>query len=311
MSNATGSRVQLLRIAEVTYAVTPATPAMTATRITGHTLDVKRAQLQSGEIRSDGQIADFRLGNYNVEGDINSELIYGDFDDMFACLLKGAWTTEASGTPNTLVEAVTKQSFSFESGNLDIANIYRMFTGVYVDSLQLDVQPGKIVSCKWGMKGSTMTQTTSTGAGSVVAASTNSPMDSFTGTISEGGSSIAYVSGLKLDIKNDDSDGPVVGSKFSIDFFPGRLSVSGTLSAYVPSGVLLAKYLNETNSSLSFVLSGLPNTKTLTFLLPKIRYTSGTLPLSNEKAQIQTLGFQALLDVGGTGETIKLTRSNP
>lgn len=309
MANAVGTRVQALQLKETTYGVTPASPAMKVLRLKGMTPELKRTSLQSEELRQDRAIVDYRLGNYSVGGDLDSELLYSDHDDFFEALLAGTWTAEASGTPNTLICGVIKRSFVMEFGHLDIAQ-YRLFNGVTINSWDLEVKNNAIVSSKWGLMGQTMTVSGSTAAGSVVAASTNSPMDSFSGTIKEGGSTIAYVTSISLSIKANDDLAPVLGNKLSIDHFPGRFDCSGKFTAYFTDASLITKFLNETNSSLEFTLLGFPATKTLNFKLPNIKYTGAQIPISNEKGLILTMPFQAIYD-SGTTTTLKMTRSNP
>src|ERR1019366_3641603 len=174
MANAVGSRVQTLWIAEATYGTVPATPAMNFARLKGFTPELKRTNLQSEELRQDRAIVDFRLGNHSVSGDFDSELIYGDFDHWWEAIMGGTWTTEATPTPNTLINGVVKRSFVFEVGHLDVSQ-YRLFTGVMFNTLDLEVKNNAIVSQKWGIMGREMTVSGTTAATTTVSASTNSP----------------------------------------------------------------------------------------------------------------------------------------
>lgn len=310
MTLATGSRTQVIDIVESVYGTTPATPTMVLQRIVSETLELKRANLQSAEIRSDYQIADFRLGEYSVAGDISKELIYGDCDRYLEAVLKGTWTSEASGTPNTLIAGTTKRSFSIEVGHLDIPE-FMLFRGMVVDSMELDASVGKIATVKFGFLGRDMATLSGTTAATVTSAAvTNAPMDTFTGVVSEGGSPISIFTGVKLSLKANESLAPIIGSALSQDHFPGRLDLTGSVTAYFTDAVLMNKFINETATSISLVLAGVPNTKTYTFLIPKVKYTAGQLPTTTEKGMILTLPFQATLD-SSTGTNLKITRSNP
>lgn len=307
---ASGSRTQLLYIAETVFGTTPATPTMTVLRRTGSTLEVDRTSLQSAAIRSDRQTDDFRLGTKQAKGDIDVELVYGDYDSFLEAALGGTWTAEAAGTPNTLKAGTTKRSFSIETGFIDISE-YFLYKGMFIDTLDLDVKPSAITTMKLGFMGQGYSAATSTSdSATPTAASTNSPMDSFTGIVTEGGGSIAYVTGITMNLKNNDDVAMVIGNESMIDYFPGRIDITGEMTAFFPDATLLNKFLNETESALTFTLQGVPTNKTLEFNLPRIKYVSGAVPVSSEKGLVQTLKFQALRD-SGTSSNIVITRSNP
>lgn len=106
------ARHALFLVAELTYSVTPATPALKRVRHTGTSLGTQRGSLQSEELRPDRQIADFRLGTIAVAGDITVELSYGSFDDMLEAVLMGTWTPKAAKTGTTLSAASADDSFN-------------------------------------------------------------------------------------------------------------------------------------------------------------------------------------------------------
>ena len=112
---ANGSRHSMRYVAESTYGQTPATPAFKPIRHTGTTLGLSKESLQSEEIRSDRQIADFRHGAYQVGGDINIELSYGSFDKLLEAVLCGTWQIDspAAGT-DRLKAGTVRRSFTIE-----------------------------------------------------------------------------------------------------------------------------------------------------------------------------------------------------
>lgn len=114
---ANGSRHSMRYVAESTYGQTPATPAFKPIRHTGTTLGLSKESLQSEEIRSDRQIADFRHGAYQVGGDINFELSFGSFDDLLEAVLLGTWTPTAAADPDdelsSTVDGVERVDGSF------------------------------------------------------------------------------------------------------------------------------------------------------------------------------------------------------
>jgi hypothetical protein len=63
-------------------------------RNTGTTLALAKDTFQSGEIRSDRQITDFRHGNKRVEGDLSFEFSADAFDLWLEALLQGTWASQ-------------------------------------------------------------------------------------------------------------------------------------------------------------------------------------------------------------------------
>lgn len=82
MAKATANRAALFRVKEVTWGLTPATPALTATRYTGESLDDQIKTAISKEIRSDRQTTDLIVVDDSPGGDFNFELSYSTFQDL-------------------------------------------------------------------------------------------------------------------------------------------------------------------------------------------------------------------------------------
>lgn len=112
---ADGSRHSMAMILEPTYGNTPATPEMTPIRHTGTTLGLSKNSLQSGELRSDRQITDFRHGAGQAGGDIPFELSYRSHDAILEALLGGSWVPVSTTGQVTL--AGTATSFTRASGS--------------------------------------------------------------------------------------------------------------------------------------------------------------------------------------------------
>jgi Phage tail tube protein len=310
MSLAAGSQLKVVDIDEVTFGTTPATPAMNIRRITGTTLELTRGSFRSAELTSTRAVNDLRLGMKQGAGDFSSELIYGDFDTWLQRLLGGTWTSEAPGTPNTLKLGTTKRSASLELGFVDIGQ-YLMFKGVIWDKLAISAKPKSNATCKWTMLSKDLgTPASATGATSTPAATTNSPMDTFSGSVKEGGSLISLVSGFDLNLDNQVEAADIIGATTIPDYFLKRLMITGTITAYFQDVVLLNKFLNETESSLELILAGIPTNKTLSFKLPRIKYTKGATPVNNDGGITMQLPFEAMYNTSDSSNII-VTRSNP
>ena len=301
MTFATGGFHGLRYVPEVTYGVTPSTPAMVALRHKGCSLGQTKDTFQSEELRSDRQISDLRHGTIRVSGGIDFELSYGEFDPILEAALFGAWDT------NVLKAGVTAKSFTFERAFSDITK-YAAFTGCMVNSMSLTVPSNGMVTGSFDIVGKDAEAITGTPLdASPTASQTNSPFDGFTGTIKEGGSSIAIITQVELSLANSLDPAFVLGSRYAAGITPGRSNLTGTVSALFESETLLNKFINETESSLEFTL-GNGTSKSYTFLIPRIKYSGGgDAPVSGEGRIALSLPFQALYD-SVTGTNLQITR---
>lgn len=302
MTIATGSKHTLHFVAESTYGTTPATPTWTPCPITGVTLGMTKDAIEAGKLRADRQVEDLRHGNKQVGGEIQAELEYGAFDDLLQAMAMGSWTT------NVLRTGTTRRSFTFERYyDLD-TDEYHRFTGCEVNTMSLSVTPNAMVGLTFGIIGQNMTTGTSQVAGSTYSADVgNSPFDSFSGSITEGGSAIADVTSIELNWTNGIEPAFVVGSATTIRPSDGKSRLTGTLTAYFQSRTLYDKFLNETSSEIVFTLTD-ADSSSLQFDIPNIKYTAGNPDVSGEGPVTVALEFTALYNAADTSQIV-ITRT--
>ena len=288
----TGSKHTLHYVLETVYGTTPATPVFTPICITGDTLGMTKDAIEAGCLRADRQIKDLRHGNRQIGGDIPTELEYGTFDDMLEAGLMGTWAT------NVLKAGIVRRSFTFEK-YFDLAtDEYHRFTGGEVNTVSISVAPNAMVTMSLGIIGKDMDSAnlTSQVAGATYGAvSTNSPFDSFTGSINEGGSAIATITQIDFNLENGIEPAFVIGSQTMINPSDGKSRVTGTLTAYFEDSSLYSKFLNETSSSVDFTLTDVGGSS-LTFDMPNIKYSGGNPDVSGEGPITLALEFSALYD---------------
>lgn len=299
MTNATGAQHEIDYIAEATFGTTPATPAMTLIRHTGSTLALGKETLQSDEVRSDRQIADFRHGNKSVGGDISGELIYGAFDDLLEATLGGTWDigVPVVGTDQLKV-GETLTSFTIRRFFSDITQ-YEVFTGVRFSGLSISVQPNQIATITLSCNGKDMSTTNLTGS-TQGTANTNTPFSGHeAGTIKEGGVTYAGITGIELSLENGVESAFELGSDTTGEHIIGRSNVTGVVTAYFADQTLMNKFINETESSIEFTMTD-PAGNTMRFVLPRVKYTGGQPDVSGEGAVLLSMPFQALYDTTDT-----------
>lgn len=302
---AAGSRHALHLVPEVTYGTTPTSPGFLAVRHNKCGLGMDRDSLKSEELRSDRQISGFRLGQKSVGGPIEMEISNdAQLETMLEALLGGTWNT------NVLKAGTTRRSFSMMRTFDDMAaanDKYLLAKGVELASAEFKINPKNLAMVTFDTVAQSQTFSDTAPAGATFGSpSTTLQMDSFTGTISEGGSGIAVVTELSLKIDNKVDRRFVIGSTDTILPDQGQIDITGSITAYFESDVLLNKFINDTQSSLQFVLSDGSNT--LTIELPAIKYTGGKPDVSNDKSITLTLPFQAIYD-SGSSSNIVVTRS--
>lgn len=299
MTIANGAQHSLHYVAETTYGTTPSTPSFSPLPHTGTTLAVTKDAVESEKIRGDRQVEDFRHGNKTVGGEVSAELEYGAFDDLLEAALCGSWSTDV------LKAGTTRRSFTLQRKFADLATPeYHTYTGCEVNSLSLSVAPNSMVTTTFGIIGKNLSLGTSAIAGSTFGSDVgNSPFDSFTGSITEGGSSIATVTSIEMTLENGIEPLFSVGSQTTNRPSIGRSRLTGTLTTYFESKTLYEKFLNETSSSIVLTLTD-PDGNDYAIELPNVKYNSGQPDVAGEGAVTIAMEFVALYDTTDSSQIV-------
>lgn len=301
MPYAQGSRTQLAYISEVTYGTTPASPAMISLPFNTHSVDLTKTRVQSAEITPDRMPRIDRHGQRTVSGDIVVEMRPADYDFLLEGALFGAFAT------NVLNTGTTVKSFTLEDGALDITQ-YRAFTGCMVNTMQMTIAPNQMTMATFGIVGKDMTQSATPLDATLTAASGNEPFDSFSGAISEGGSTIAYVNSIDFTLNNNLSPTFALGDVDTTQMEFGMSTLEGTMTVYYQDATLINKFLNETESSLQIVLDDRVAGKSYTLLMPRTKINGAAVPVGGPASRLMTVPFVALRD-SSTGTQLRITRT--
>ena len=289
MAIANGAQHSLQYVAETAYGTTPAAPTWSVLPHNSASLALSKDAIESEKLRGDRQVEDFRHGNKSVSGDVVGELEYGAFDDLLEAALCGAWTTDV------LKAGTARKSFTFERKFGDLATPeYHRYTGCEINSLALSVSPNSMVSATFGVIGKDLTISTSA-TGTDGADAGNTPFDSFTGSIKEGGSAIATVTALELSLENGIEPLFSIGSQTTSRPSIGKSRLTGTLTTYFESKSLYEKFLNETSSSIELILTDLDG-NSYKIELGNVKYNSGQPDVSGEGAVTIAMEFVGLYD---------------
>lgn len=292
MAFSSGAQRDLYYKAETTFGTEDATVTedFYELRNTEDSLNLVRDNFVSDERRGDRGIHDLRLGNKQPAGDIGFELSYAAFDDFIEAALGGTWAA------NVVKAGTTTRSFTLVKAFNDISR-YQRFTGSVLNTWSLEVNPNAMVTGSFGFICKDMDASTGTyvDTASLTDASTNTPFDGFTGSITEGGSSIATVSAFSMSLDNGFERNFVLMSSTNPQVTSGKSNITGSVTLYFEDTTEYEKFVNETESSLVITLEDVDG-NSYEIDLPRIKYTSADVPVNSDGAVMITMNYQALYD---------------
>lgn len=296
-----GSQTKTQYITEVSYGVLPSTPIMKVLPVESNTLKMTRGALVDNTLRSDRMGGDVRPQMMKVDGDLKWNHRIADFDDILANMFAGSWTS------NVLKAAKTQSSTAMEVGYTDIP-LYTQFLGLVGSTFDISLKVNDYVKCSMTFMGKEQTALAATSAASSSTNPTSEPMDTFTGSISEGGAVSAIITSLDIKMTNNCYEKTVLFQDKRVGVGFGNIGVTGTLTAQFLSDVLFMKFFNKTSSSISFDLKDpISATKKQTWTLPKIMYTDADITIPDPNELAIKLDFNAQYD-STSGTKIMITR---
>ena len=304
MAFAQGSRSSLAYIAETAFGTTPASPTFAYLPFNTHSIDLSKDRVEGNEIQSDRMTRVDRHGNKQAGGSVEVDLRKADFDEFIESAFFSSFSTDV------VKVGTTPKYFTIEDAAEDISQ-FRTFTGMAVSGMSVSIAPNQMVSTTFDMVGKDMTQaaTTASTGGTPTAASSNQPFDSYSGTISDGGSSISIVTSIDFSIQNSLAPTFVVGSDAAQSLEYGRAVVEGTMTVYYEDATLINKFLNETESTIEVSVDDPTAANSYTFLFPRVKYNGASVPVQNPQSRLITMPFVGLYDAT-EGTNIKLTRTS-
>ena len=304
MAFAQGSRSSLAYIAETAFGTTPASPTFAKLPFNTHSIDLTKDRVEGNEIQSDRMTRVDRHGNKQAGGSVEVDLRKGDFDEFIESAFFSSFSTDV------IKVGTTPKYFTIEDAAEDISQ-FRKFTGMAVSGMSVSIAPNQMVSTTFDMVGKDMTQaaTTASTGGTPTAASSNQPFDSYSGTISDGGSAVSIVTSIDFSIQNSLAPTFVVGSDAAQSLEYGRAVVEGTMTVYYEDATLINKFLNETESTIEVSVDDPTAANSYTFLFPRVKYNGASVPVQNPQSRLITMPFVGLYDAT-EGTNIKLTRTS-
>lgn len=273
MAQAKGSKAQFMIDFETTYGSDPDVAAGILLPINTSGLQATRNTTEPKTLVANRQPVEPIQGNFDVKGAVVvpvDEIAMGYW--LLALLGSSGYSVSGVGDPYTHVFTIGDhlESMVVEHGFTDLGR-YHKFNGVKAAKMSISFGGDGELTASLDLVGAQETPAGSSYDGSPTSL-TFKRFGNFQCTLEEGGSSIAYVKKLDLNISNNlDEDEFVIGDGGIRGSLPeGMVAISGTLTAQFINSTLYAKATGNTESSLLIVLTS--GTHSLTIEMPEIKY---------------------------------------
>jgi hypothetical protein len=203
-------------------------------------------------------------------------------------------------TTEKLTNGTTSRYFTFERAFADIVQ-YGAFQDCQLDKWTLEAKLDAKITGKFSVIGAGVAAYSASPIDATPTASQEeNPIESFDGTLSEGGgSALAVLNGLSLSADNQGEADYVIlnsGDATAAQLNQGRFKLTGSIDMYFTDLTFHTKIINGTESSLNFFLGSPVNGLAYRFYLPRIKYTGLEDPATNDKRIMLKAPFQALRD---------------
>lgn len=196
---------------------------------------------------------------------------------------------------------ITRKSFTIEKEFTDLTTTFVNHKGMVVNTMNINAAVGSIVTGSFGLNGTTTTYgTTTVGTGADLAATSNepfSPVSSF-GTLYENGVALTStcVRSVNLTTTNNTRNQQCLGSLYPTNINLGTIGITGTMEVYFNDTALLNKFLNATETSLSYWFDDAAGNHFVVDM-PRVVFSSGTVGgISKNSDAMLSLGFTAIYD---------------
>lgn len=194
------------------------------------------------------------------------------------------FTTEAAGATVTLKNTrmcrngTTERSFQLERGHLDI-NQFFGFNGIRFGDFSLSAPANGLVTGSVSMIGASFNRAATTKASVVTSANSNDAYNStlnLLGLLENGAAMTDSLTKIDFSIKNNLRERRAIGTETPVNVKYGTQDIDGSIELYLADGTMVDKFINFSDSSLSFRLSNGATDLSTIYTFAKLRY-SGSL----------------------------------
>lgn len=288
-------------IAEVTNGTTPATPEFKLLPYSGVTVKDAVEPIESARLGVPVRFGT-RHGNISVEGDITAELVLGEFDDLLASAVGGAWST------NTLKSGVLRSSYSLirRYGAIGV----ELFRGCEVTSFGLAIGQNANVELTFGFIGTDKAPGNTAPASTTYTAVTDElPLAGFDVTIKKGGVVVGIATDFNLTVDRQIEASYVIGKKTTGAKPKGKMNIDGDITIQLLDFTWQQLFEDEERTDLEFTFTDpFRPGMTLAMALPNVLINSADDDVSADGEIPLSLSFYAEYDaVSESGITFTRT----
>lgn len=197
-------------------------------------------------------------------------------------LSNGTVTTESAGATVTIrqgamiTNGTTLESVAIEQKMTDIASEFAIFNGVCYTGFNLDVNDQNLLMGTIKMTGKKESSASATIGTSYTAAPTGAilnAIDHVTAIYENGASSAAKLTGLSINAATRPRT--QLSSLGAASMGKNRFQMSGSFEAYYASKTIYDRYLNFTQTSITFLMTDAAG-KSILFDFPAVKFTDGS-----------------------------------
>lgn len=186
-------------------------------------------------------------------------------------------------------------SYTVEQWYADIAQS-EVFSGLKIGTWNVALPSTGLVTTDFSFMGKDLSQSgTSAYFTSPTAALTTGLFAAVQGALIISGVPSACVTDANFSVEKNLEPAQCVGSDSVSEIFNGRVSVTGSLSAYFSDASLRDLFVNETEATVVFALttSNAKNADVLSIVMPRCKFNTANVA-DNELGLVQSVDFQAL-----------------
>lgn len=306
MSIGSASKMEIGILKEASWGVLPSPAVFKTLRVTGESLEIKRENVVSQEVRADRNIPDLIQVGGGAGGGINFELSYASFDDLLEAAMFSSW----SGSPaNDLVNGVTPQSFHIQKKFVvGTDNHYFLYKGMMIDSLNLNIRSKQIVTgdVTFIGKNGTLSQTIT---GSTSAANSNPVLNAAAhlALTKVAVSPSPTLLGMTIKINNKLREQPKCEALEAGGVGFGSCEITGNVEIYFSSAAVYDMFLAGTAGGIDFKVGSTAGSK-YRFQMPNIKLSNAKVVAGGKDQDLVVAAdYQALIDSGIAG-SLKISK---
>lgn len=306
MAFASNMQRDIAVINEVTYGTTPATPGFKYARVLeGSGMNATKSAEVIRQLSSHSNPVDLVELGQDANGAYTLVPSYGD---AFESLLLSAIKQDAF-TTNIAWNGRDVTSHTFEEKITGTAANYLRYTGVEIESLDINVTARQFMQASVQVQGKQAAISTTAITGATYTAVNSEEVYTglgVSGLAIHSLSPVPSVRSITASIKHGLNPINVLGSKYRSGTSMDQIDVTGQVETLFEDSTAYNAFLNHASGALTFTV-GTVTTKKYKFTFPKVYFNEGTVSQTGSGPVLVTLGYTAVYD--GTNGSVKIEKA--